>query len=141
MEQRSEINESGGIAEPKNPLSEVQIKPNQVDSAGLRQQIDSADSDVEQRNAKVALHKKYATLMLPFIIVFFTAPFALSVGRKGKAAATIGYAVGLWLLFTGTSTVFDQFGLNGMLGPGVAVWAPMAFFALVGAYLLSRVRT
>ena len=128
------------IGESNDPLGEIQIKPNQINSSGLARQLDSANSDVEQRSAAVALQRKYSTLLLPFITVLFTAPFALSLSRRGKAA-TIGYAVGLWLLFTGTSTVFEQFGLNGMLEPAVAVWAPMAFFALLGAYLLSRVRT
>jgi lipopolysaccharide export LptBFGC system permease protein LptF len=137
---RSSISDGGAITEERNPVTEIQIKPTQLNAAGLRRQMASADSEVEQRTAAVALHKKYSTLMLPFITVFFTAPFALSLSRKGKAA-TIGYAVGLWLVFTGISTVFDQFGLNGMLEPTVAVWAPIVFFALVGAYLLSRVRT
>ena len=128
------------LRESTDPSSEIQIKPNQTNSAVLKRQLESADSDIERRTAAVALQKKYSTLFLPFITVLFTAPFALNLSRKGKAA-TIGFAVGLWLIFTGTSTVFDQFGLNGMLEPVVAVWAPMAFFALVGAYLLSRVRT
>ena len=137
---RSRIEKNVEIVEPTDPLGEIQIKPNQTNSSGLKRQLESADSDIEQRNAAVALHKKYSTLFLPFITVLFTAPFALNLRRTGKAA-TIGFAVGLWLIFTGTSTVFDQFGLNGMLEPVVAVWAPLAFFALVGAYLLSRVRT
>jgi lipopolysaccharide export system permease protein len=137
---RTKLENAVEISESGNPLEEIQIKPNQISASGLKRQLDKADSDMERRNAEVALQKKYSALLLPFITVLFTAPFALSLSRKGKAA-TIGYAVGLWLLFTGTSTVFDQFGLNGMLEPVVAVWAPMAFFALVGAYLLSRVRT
>ncbi len=131
---------SGELAEASNPLEEIRVKPTQVNTFDLKRQIASADSDVEKRNSEVALHKKYSTLLLPFVTVLFTASFALSLSRKGKAAA-IGYAVGLWLLFTGTSTMFEQFGLNGMLAPAVAVWAPPAFFALVGIYLLSRIRT
>ena len=137
---RTRIGTEVEVPESIDPTGEIQVKPNQINSSGLKRQLESADSDIEQRSSAVALQRKYSTLLLPFITVFFTAPFALSLSRKGKAA-TIGYAVGLWLLFTGTSTVFEQFGLNGMLEPTVAVWAPMAVFALVGAYLLSRVRT
>ncbi len=131
---------NGELTESLSPLDELRVKPNQVNASILRRQIGSAESDIERRSVEVALHRKYSTLLLPFITVLFTAPFALSLSRKGKAAA-IGYAVGLWLLFTGMSTIFDQFGLNGMLAPAAAVWTPPAFFAIVGVYLLTRVRT
>jgi lipopolysaccharide export system permease protein len=70
----------------------------------------------------------------------FTAPFALSLNRKGKAL-TVGYAVGLWLLYMGVTAAFDQFGLSGALPPEAAVWGPLILFAMLGAYLLTRVRT
>ena len=54
---------------------------------------------------------------------------------------TIGYAVGLWLLYTGVTNVFEQVGLNGLLSPLLAVWSPLAIFSLIGVYLLSKVRT
>ena len=74
------------------------------------------------------------------MISLFTAPFALSLNRKGKAA-TVGYAVALWLLYMGVTSAFDQFGLTGALPPAVAVWGPVALFAMLGIFLLSRVRT
>lgn len=89
---------------------------------------------------EVALQRKWATLVIPFIIALFTAPFALSLNRKGKAA-TVGYAVGLLLLFMAVTSVFEQFGLNGALPASVAVWAPLGLFALLGVYLLSKTRT
>jgi lipopolysaccharide export LptBFGC system permease protein LptF len=98
------------------------------------------ESDVERRNFAVALEKKWTTLFLPFVIALFTAPFALSVSRKGKAA-TVGYAVALWLLFMGVTSAFDQFGLTGALPAEVAVWSPLALFGILGAYMLSKVRT
>jgi lipopolysaccharide export LptBFGC system permease protein LptF len=39
------------------------------------------------------------------------------------------------------SSTFEQFGLNGQLSPEIAVWAPLAVFALLGVFLLSRVKT
>jgi lipopolysaccharide export LptBFGC system permease protein LptF len=78
--------------------------------------------------------------VLPFVIALFTAPFALSLNRKGKAA-TVGYAVGLWLVFMAVTSVFEQFGLNGTLPASIAVWGPLSLFGMLGIYLLSRVRT
>ena len=102
--------------------------------------MDNSESEIEQRSFSVALQKKYTTLFLPFIIALFTAPFALSLSRKGKVV-TIGYAVGLWLLFMGITAAFEQFGLNGFLSPAFAVWTPLMLFAMLGVYLLSKVKT
>lgn len=128
------------LAEPLNPFAEIRIKPSHLNSAELKRQINAAESELEKRNLAVAYEKKYTTLFLPFVMALFTAPFSLSLSRKGKAA-TVGYAVGLWLLFTGTSGTFEQMGLNGMLEPQLAVWSPLVIFTLLGIFLLSKVRT
>ncbi|MEO6655679.1 MAG: LptF/LptG family permease [Pyrinomonadaceae bacterium] len=132
---------SGGeLGESANPFAELRTKPSHINSSELKLQIAAADSELDQRNLTVALEKKYTTLFLPFIMALFTAPFSLSLSRKGKVA-TIGYAVALWLLFTGTSILFEQLGLNATLAPSMAVWSPLAIFSLIGIYLLSKVRT
>ena len=128
------------IDEQDNPFTEIRRKPTHLDSKSLANQIATADAELEQRSLAVALEKKRITLFLPLVMALFTAPFALSLSRKGKAA-TVGYAVGLWLLFTGTSNVFEQLGLNASISPLLAVWSPPAIFALIGLYLLSRVKT
>jgi lipopolysaccharide export LptBFGC system permease protein LptF len=106
----------------------------------LRNQYLSSESELERLSFEVAYQKRYATLLLPLIIALFTAPFGLSLSRKGRVA-TIGFAVGLWLLFTGLTNVFEQFGLNGSLTPALAVWAPLVAFAFLGIFLLSKVKT
>jgi lipopolysaccharide export LptBFGC system permease protein LptF len=128
------------IAELSNPFVELRKKPNHLTSSELKRQIDGAGAELDKRNLEVALERRYSTLFLPFVMALFTAPFSLSLSRKGKAA-TVGYAIGLWLLFTGTSTVFEQFGLNGMLSSQLAVWSPLFLFSSLGIYLMSKVRT
>lgn len=128
------------IAESYNPFLQAVGNSNHLNSSDTSEQLKNAESESEQRNLSVALQKKYATPFLPLIVTFFTAPFALSLSRKGKVL-TIGYAVGLWLLFTGVSSTFEQFGTSGYLDPKVAVWSPLVVFTIIGAYLISRVRT
>jgi len=128
------------LNEAVNPFTDVRTKPNHLNTAELKRQIATADSELDQRNLSIFLEKKYTTLFLPFVMALFTAPFSLSLSRKGKAA-TVGYAVGLWLLFTGTSNVFEQLGLNGLLAAPIAVWSPLVIFALLGVYLMSKVKT
>lgn len=136
----TEMLNGGELAESENPFIETREKPSHLNIAGIKEQIVNSDSELDRRNLSVGLEKKYATLFLPFIIALFTAPFALSLSRKGNVV-TVGYAVGLWLLFTGTSSVFEQFGLNGFLSPAMAVWSPLVIFAMFGVYLLSKVKT
>jgi len=130
----------GELAEMNDPFLGIRAKPSQLNTGEIKRQIATSDSDLERRNLMVALEKKYTTLFLPFVMALFTAPFSLSLSRKGKAV-TIGYAIGLWLLFTGTTSVFEQLGLNGLLSPPLAVWSPLVIFSMFGIYLLSKVRT
>jgi lipopolysaccharide export LptBFGC system permease protein LptF len=86
------------------------------------------------------LEKKTTTPFLPLVITLFTAPFALSLSRTDKVR-TISYAIAIWLLFMGITTVFEQFGLNGFLAPETAVWSPLLLFSMLGIFLLSKVKT
>ena len=134
------VQSGGELPTPVDPFKEVRRTPSQVSIAEVRQRIDFSESDLEKTMFEVALERKWSTLVLPFVIALFTAPFALSLNRKGKAA-TVGYAVGLLLVFMAVTSIFEQFGLNGSLPPWVAVWAPLGLFAMFGVYLLSRVKT
>ncbi len=120
--------------------ADIGKRSSQMTISDVRSLLRNTASEVEQRILGVALQKKYTTFIVPFVIALFTAPFALSLDRKGKVV-TVGYAVGLWLIFVGTSAVFEQFGQNGLLPPAIAVWAPLFLFTMFGLFLLSRVRT
>jgi lipopolysaccharide export LptBFGC system permease protein LptF len=128
------------IEESSNPLGDIRNKPNHLDSDATKVQLVNSGSDAERRTFAVALEKKYATPFLPFIIALFTAPFALSLSKKGKAATT-GFAVGYWLGFLAVTSLFEQLGLTGTLPAVLAVWAPLFLFASMGIFMLSRVRT
>lgn len=135
-----EGNQVSEIAENYNPFRQTSVKPSHLNSQELADQMKTAESESEQRVYAVALQKKHTTLVLPFIITLFTAPFALSLSRKGKVM-TIGCAVALWLLFMGLVSSFEQFGLSGYLSPEISVWGPLLLFSLLGCYLLSKVKT
>jgi LPS export ABC transporter permease LptG len=128
------------LPESQNPFNNLNQKPSHLNSRETKYQMDAAESETEHRNLEVALQKKYSTPFLPFLITLFTAPFALSLNRKGKVL-TIGYAVAVWLVFMGLSNVFEQTGLNGNLPPKFAVWTPIFLFSVIGIYLLTRVKT
>jgi LPS export ABC transporter permease LptF len=137
----STIEQNGGeVMEQSNPFAETRKKPSHLNSSETRAQLENSEAEIEKRSFAIALERKYTTLVLPFVIALFTAPYALSLSRKGKVI-TVGYAVGLWLLFMGLTSTFEQFGFNGSLPPAFSVWAPLALFSMLGIYLLSKVRT
>ncbi len=128
------------IVETSNPFNDLDRKPTHLSISETKEQIKNTKSEPERRSFETAFEKKYTTLFLPFVITLFTAPFALSLSRKGRVV-TVGYAVGVWLLFMGITSTFEQFGLNGYISPMFAVWSPLFLFSIIGAFLLSRVRT
>ncbi len=130
----------GEITENSNPFNNLNEKPSHLNRRETQEQIERSESELERRNFAVALEKKYTTLFLPFVITLFTAPFALSLSRKGRVV-TVGYAVAVWLLFMGVTSTFEQFGLNGIIAPKFAVWSPLFLFSIIGAFLISKVRT
>ncbi|MCA1623333.1 MAG: LptF/LptG family permease, partial [Acidobacteria bacterium] len=134
-----EVNNSE-ISEQFNPFISLYKKPSYLNTQEIKRQIENIESDSEKRNYETVLEKKYTTLFLPFVITLFTAPFALSLQRKGKVV-TIGYAVGCWLLFMGITSAFEQFGINGYISPKFSVWSPLLFFSVAGTFLVSKVKT
>ncbi len=128
------------LTELSNPFKNLNEKPSHLNTMETKEQIQSSKSESEQINYEIALEKKSTTLFLPIVIALFTAPFALSLNRKGKVL-TIGYAVAIWLLFIGVNSVFEQFGMNGFISPKIAIWSPVLLFAILGMYLLTKVKT
>jgi LPS export ABC transporter permease LptF len=128
------------IKENYNPFGMATKKPNHLTTAEMSEYVKTTESETEKRTYSVALQKRYSTIFLPLIITLFTAPFALSLSRKGKVM-TVGYAVGVWLLFIGITSFFEQFGTNGYLDARIAVWSPLVLFTVLGFFLLSKVKT
>lgn len=130
-----------GFYETKiNHFQNLVTKPNHLNISETKNKIKKADFLTEKINYSISLQKKYATLFIPLIVILFTAPFALSLGRKGNVI-TIGYAIAVWLLFMGTTNVFEQFGQSGYLTPVLAIWSPLILFTIIGLYLLTKIKT
>jgi len=136
----SESLNGGEFDESSNPFAGIRGKPSHLNVSDLKTRLAETDSEVERFSFSVAIQKRYSTFVLPLIIALFTAPFALSLSRKGKVV-TVGYAIGLWLLFMGVTNTFAQFGESGSLSAPIAVWSPLLIFSMLGVYLLSKVKT
>lgn len=89
---------------------------------------------------RVAFHKKIAQAATPLVMVLLGLPFAFRVGRKGSLYG-IGVALLLVLVYWGVFAVFNALGLETLLDPIVAAWAPNVFFGLLGSYLMLYIKT
>ncbi len=135
-----ENNNETELLESYNPFKQIPSKPNHLDDHELAEFVQTSEAESEKKVYLVALEKRKTTLFLPLIITLFTVPFALTLSRKGNIM-TIAGAVGVWLIFMGVSNIFEQYGLSGYLEPRMAIWSPLVIFGLIGAFLLSRIRT
>ncbi len=123
-----------------NPLQQVAGKPSHLNSEQLKKMFDETESDIEKRRIAVDLERKNITPFLPLLVMLLTVPFALSLNRRGKVAS-VGIAIGLWLIFLGFANTFENFGVNGSLLPQIAVWSPLVLFGLLGGFLLTKLKT
>ena len=94
----------------------------------------------EVDHLKTDLHKKIALPLVSLIMAILGIPFSFTMGRKG---ALYGIAAGvlIGIFYWGTFGVFGALGVNGLLSPLLAAWAPNLLFAAGGTLLLSTVRT
>jgi LPS export ABC transporter permease LptG len=108
-------------------------------------EIDERIADLTERgydatSLRVAWHSKFSRAVAPFVMVLLGLPFAFLVGRKGSLygiAVALLLAIGYWAVLSG----FNALGLESLLEPVLAVWAPNVLFGLLGAYLLLYVPT
>ncbi|MCP3980018.1 MAG: YjgP/YjgQ family permease [bacterium] len=115
--------------------------PDQMSLKELDEQIRSLEgSGLDTTKLSVAYHGKLARAMTPLVMVLLGVPFAFRVGRRGSLYG-VGIALLLVLVYWATFAVFNALGLETLLDPLVAAWAPNLLFALVGVYLMLYIRT
>lgn len=137
---RSRTDASTRIKEAEHPFTFANQKPTHLNLFEAFDYYPEIDSGTERRVFGLAMHQKLATLVLPFVIVLFTVPFAISMSRSSNVMM-IGYALGIWLVFTAVSNFLGQLGTAGKLPIFMAAWLPILIFAMIGTVLLTRVRT
>lgn len=128
------------IEESEHPFTFANQRPTHLNLLEAFDYYPEIDSGPEKRAFGLAIHQKFATLVLPFVIVLFTVPFAISMSRSSNVIM-IGYALGVWLVFTAATTFLGQLGTAGKLPIFMAAWLPILIFAMIGTVLLTRVRT
>lgn len=107
----------------------------------LRRYIhDLQQSGFEVVKLRVQLQKKIAFPVITFVMGVLAIPFALSAGKRG-ATAGVATAIGIAVVYTVVSGLFEAMGNISQLPPVLAAWSPDVIFALVGGYLILKVPT
>ena len=107
----------------------------------LRQEVQTlAASGYDTTTLEVAFHGKIARSVAPVVMVLLGLPFAFRVGRRGSLYG-IGVALLLVLVYWAVFAIFNALGLETILEPWAAAWAPNILFGLLGLYLMLYVQT
>jgi len=107
----------------------------------LRDQIDSlALGGYDTTRLEVAWHAKLARPLTPLVMVLLGLPFAFKVGRRGSLYG-VGVALALVIVYWAAYAVSNALGLEAMLSPPLAAWAPNILFAGIGSYLMLYIKT
>jgi LPS export ABC transporter permease LptF/LPS export ABC transporter permease LptG len=115
--------------------------PQQASIADLDDQIVTlAKSGYDTTQLRVEYWQKTAAVATPLVTVLLGLPFAFKVGRRGSMYG-VGVGLVLAIVFWATAAIFNALGLETILPPLLAAWAPNVFFGAIGAYLLLYVPT
>jgi LPS export ABC transporter permease LptG/LPS export ABC transporter permease LptF len=107
----------------------------------LRRYIrDLQQSGFDVVRLRVQLNKKLSFPLITLIMAVIAVPFSLSAAKKG-AITGVATAVGIAVVYTVVSRLFEAMGDLSQLPPALAAWSPDLIFALVGAYLVLKIPT
>jgi LPS export ABC transporter permease LptF/LPS export ABC transporter permease LptG len=89
---------------------------------------------------RVQLNKKLSYPLITLIMAVLAVPFSMSAAKKG-AITGVAVAVGIAVVYTVVSRLFEAMGDISQLPPALAAWSPDMIFALAGAYLILKIPT
>lgn len=122
-------------------LAEGNDLPDQMSLGELGEEIaDLSSSGFDTTRLRVDWHSKIARPLMPVVMVLLGLPFAFKVGRRGSLYG-VGVALLLVIAYWAVAALSNALGVETILSPAVAAWAPNVVFALLGGYLMLYVKT
>jgi LPS export ABC transporter permease LptG len=129
------------VSEPPTYFKKEVKQSLEMNYEQLRRYIhDLQQSGFEVVKLRVQLQKKIAFPVITFVMGVLAIPFALSAGKRG-ATAGVATAIGIAVVYTVISGLFEAMGNISQLPPVLAAWSPDVIFALIGGYLILKVPT
>lgn len=150
---------SGGVFEPSEERLELPLDPpehfvrgalvagasdkitDQMDVTEVREEIRTLrKSGYDTTEMEVTYFLKFSRPLTPFVMVLIGLPFAFKIGRRGSLYG-IGVAILVVIVYWATFAIFNALGLETILPPFLAAWAPNILYGLLGSTLLLYVKT
>ena len=136
-----EVSTFNSVSEPPDYFKKEVKQSLEMNYEQLRHYIhDLQQSGFEVVKLKVQLQKKIAFPVITFVMGVLAIPFALSAGKRG-AMAGVATAIGIAVVYSIVSGLFEAMGNISQLPPVLAAWSPDVIFALIGGYLILKVPT
>ena len=136
-----EVSTFSAISEPPEYFKKEVKQSLEMNYEQLRRYIhELQQSGFEVVKLKVQLQKKIAFPIITFVMGVLAIPFALSAGKRGTMAG-VATAIGIAVVYTVISGLFEAMGNISQLPPTLAAWSPDIIFALLGGYMILKVPT
>jgi LPS export ABC transporter permease LptG len=136
-----DVSTFAAISEPPSYFQKEVRQSSEMNYEELRRYIhDLQQSGFDVVRLRVQLQKKLAFPIIALVMAVLAVPFSLSGGKRG-AVAGVAVAVGIAVVYSVTSDMFEAMGNISQLPPALAAWSPDLIFALLGGYLLLKVPT
>jgi len=113
----------------------------QMSFAEIKREIDVLKKrGYDTTHLEVTRWGKISRSVSPLVMVLLGLPFAFRVGRRGSLYG-VGVALLLVLVYWAVFALFNALGLETVLEPWAAAWAPNIIFGLLGTYLMLYIPT
>ena len=127
------------IPETPDELKVYQLQADQMSFRELRRYTARLKKEgYDPTKYKVDMHGKLSFPLVSLIMAILGIPFAIRHGRTGGAAAGIGIAVAIGVVYWITMAWMLALGHSGALGPILSAWGSHALFGSVGVFLLFK---
>ena len=136
-----DVSTFAAINEPPVYFKKEVKQSSEMNYEELRRYIhDLQQSGFDVVRLKVQLQKKFAFPFIALVMAVLAIPFSLSPSKRG-AITSVAVAVGIAVVYTVVSNLFEAMGNVSQLPPILAAWAPDLIFGLTGGYLILKVPT
>jgi LPS export ABC transporter permease LptG/LPS export ABC transporter permease LptF len=136
-----DVSTFAAINEPPAYFKKEVKQSSEMNYEELRRYIhDLQQSGFDVVRLKVQLQKKFAFPFIALVMAVLAIPFSLSASKRG-AITSIAVAVGIAVVYTVVSNLFEAMGNVSQLPPVLAAWSPDLIFGLTGGYLILKVPT
>ena len=136
-----DVSTFAAINEPPVYFKKEVKQSSEMNYEELRRYIhDLQQSGFDVVRLKVQLQKKFAFPFIALVMAVLAVPFSLSTSKRG-AITGVAIAVGIAVVYTVVSNLFEAMGNVSQLPPILAAWSPDLIFGLAGGYLILKVPT